>query len=317
MTASLDRPPPRGLGRLVLVAVAFGLLVPAPLFAFPFAVMLAFSRPASRGEVIMASLAGGLSMWWLLQPGNPPDQALRAALLLSTAAFVLLARFGALSFTHRALIAIGVATAGVTLFFVAFGWSWDQLHWWVISQRTQEGGQALAVLRAGARGDSSAALIDNLQTVLARSAAFEADNYAAMTGLKLLAGLALATALYHRVATNPRGPALGRFRDFRFTEHLGWAAAIPLVIILLPDLIRAKVAAANMLLLVGALYALRGLAVAAFVAGLAGTGPIATALVLMAAFFMLPVVIGGGILLGVLDAGMDLRRRWKRESSKQ
>jgi uncharacterized protein YybS (DUF2232 family) len=72
---------------------------------------------------------------------------------------------------------------------------------------------------------------------------------------------------------------------------------------------RAKVAASNMLLLVGALYALRGLAVAAFVAGLAGTGPVATTLAVMAGFFMLPVALGGGILLGVLDAGMDLRSR--------
>ncbi|MBI4502376.1 MAG: DUF2232 domain-containing protein [Gemmatimonadetes bacterium] len=315
MAPSLERPPAGGLGRLVLVAVAFGLLVPAPLFAFPLALMLVSSRPERRAEVLLAALAGGLSVWWLLQPGNPPDQVLRTGLLLSTVAFMVLSRSAALSFTHRALIAIGVATAGVAVLFVAFGWSWDQLHWWVITQRTHEGGEALAVLRAGSSGGNAAAtpLIDHLQTVLARSAAFEADNYAAMTGLKLLAGLALATGLYHRVATHPRGAALGRFRDFRFTEHLGWAAAIPLAIVLLPDLIRAKVAASNMLLLVGALYALRGLAVAAFVAGLAGTGPIATALAVMAAFFMLPVVLGGGILLGVLDAGMDLRRRWKRE----
>ena len=155
-------------------------------------------------------------------------------------------------------------------------------------------------------------MINNLETVLGQSARFEADNYAAMTGLKLLAGLALATALYHRFARHPRGAPLGRFRDFRFSEHLGWAAAIPLVIILLPDLIRAKVAASNLLLLVGALYALRGLAVAAFVAGLAGTGPVATALAVMAGFFMLPVALGVGILLGVLDAGMDLRRRWSK-----
>jgi uncharacterized protein YybS (DUF2232 family) len=105
---------------------------------------------------------------------------------------------------------------------------------------------------------------------------------------------------------------LARFRDFRFSEHLGWAAAIPLLIILLPDLIRAKVAASNLLLLVGTLYALRGLAVAAFLAGIAGTGPLATVLAVVMAIFMLPLVLGGGILLGLLDAGIDLRRRWRK-----
>jgi uncharacterized protein YybS (DUF2232 family) len=155
-------------------------------------------------------------------------------------------------------------------------------------------------------------LIDDLATVLNQSAKFEADNYAAMTGLKLLAGMALATRLYQSLARHPRGVPLARFRDFRFSEHLGWAAAIPLLIILLPDLIRAKVAASNLLLLVGTLYALRGLAVAAFLAGIAGTGPLATVLAVVMAIFMLPLVLGGGILLGLLDAGIDLRRRWRK-----
>jgi len=79
--------------------------------------------------------------------------------------------------------------------------------------------------------------------------------------------------------------------------------------VLLPDLLRAKVAAFNLLLLTGTLYALRGLAVAAFAAGLAGTGPLAAVMAITAGFLLLPVVIGVGILLGVLDAGMDLRSR--------
>src|SRR5438874_479115 len=280
MTASLERPPAGSLGRLVLVAVAFGLLVPAPVFAFPLMALLVTSRPESRGEVVLAAIAGVLSLWWFLLPGNPPDQVLRAGLLLGTTTYVMLNRLSPLSFTHRALLSLGAAVAGVAVFFVIFDWSWNELHWWVMTQRTFEGNQALAVIRAGAAGGSPATveMINNLEAVLGQSARFEADNYAAMTGLKLLAGLALATALYHRFARHPRGAPLGRFRDFRFSEHLGWAAAIPLVIILLPDLIRAKVAASNLLLLVGALYALRGLAVAAFVAGLAGTGPVATAL---------------------------------------
>src|ERR1041384_3691130 len=229
MTASLERPPNGGLGRLVLVAVAFGLLVPAPVFGFPLMALLLTSRPESRGEVILAAVAGALSLWWLLLPGNPPDQVLRAGLVLGTATYVVLNRFTTLSFTHRALLSLGVAVAGVALFFAVFDWSWDELHWWVITQRTLEGSQALAVIRAGAAGGSPATdeMISNLETVLERSARFEADNYAAMKGLKLLAGLALATALYHRAARSPRGAPLGRFRDFRFSEHLGWAAAIP------------------------------------------------------------------------------------------
>jgi hypothetical protein len=292
--------------RLVLVAAIFALLVPAPLFAFPLAALLLVSRPASRREFFIAVVAGGLSCAWLLLPGGLPDQVVRAGLVMSTVAFVGLSRLEGVSFTHRALVAIGLATAAVTVMFVAFGWSWDQLHWSVVSQRSYESRLAMAPLRAN---PSTAPMADGMEQLLEQSVMFEANNYAAFTALKLIAGLALATALYQRVAVRPNWPALGRFRDFRFSEHLGWAAAIPLVIVLLPGLVRAKVAAFNLLLLTGTLYALRGLAVAAFAAGLAGTGPLATALALTAAFFMLPVVIGVGIVLGVLDAGMDLRRR--------
>jgi hypothetical protein len=290
----------------VLVAAAFGLFIPAPLFAFPLAALLITSHPRSRRELIVTLLAGGLSVAWLLLPGGLPDQVARAGLLLTTVAFIGLSRLEGVSFTHRALVAIGLATAAVVVLFVMFGWSWDQLHWSVLSQRSYESRLAVAPLRAN---PSTAQMADGFEELLEQSVMFEANNYAALTALKLIAGLALATALYQRVALHPRSPGLGRFRDFRFSEHLGWAAAIPLVIVLLPGLVRAKVAAFNLLLLTGTLYALRGLAVAAFAAGLAGTGPVATALAVTAAFFMLPVVAGIGILLGVLDAGMDLRRR--------
>ena len=36
-----------------------------------------------------------------------------------------------LTFTHRALLAVAVAAAGVAAAFLLFGWSWQRLHWWV------------------------------------------------------------------------------------------------------------------------------------------------------------------------------------------
>jgi len=207
------------------------------------------------------------------------------------------------------LLALGVAALLVVVLFAAFGWSWDELHWWVQYQRGYVSRSALAPLRARPGGGE---LADAFAAVLDRSVEFEANNYPALVGLKIMAGLAIATALYHRLTSRPWGLALGRLRDFRFSEHLGWAAAIPLMIVLLPHLAAAKVAATNLLLLVGAMYALRGIGVVAFGASLAGTGPVATALMLAATLFMLPVVLGGAILLGVLDAGMDLRRRWAK-----
>ena len=262
MATSLERSPPGGLGRLALIAVAFGLLAPAPLFALPLAALLVFSRKETRAEVVTAGLAGsrrrrrdGGSSGRL---GNLPDQVLRTGLLFSTATFVAASHYTRASFTHRALLALGVAVLGIVALFAVFGWSWRELHWWVQYQRGYESRLALAPLRARAGGSEVA---DALADVLDRSVAFEANNYPALVGLKIMAGLALATAWYHRLTSHPWGVPLGRLRDFRFSEHLGWAAAVPLMIVLLPHLAAAKVAATNLLLLVGALYALRGIGV--------------------------------------------------------
>jgi hypothetical protein len=71
----------------------------------------------------------------------------------------------------------------------------------------------------------------------------------------------------------------------------------------------AKAVATNLLVVTGALYALRGAAVAAFAATMSGSSFFTIAVVAAATILMLPVVLGGAILLGVLDAGVDLRRR--------
>src|SRR2546430_537743 len=98
MATSLERSPPGGLGRLALIAVAFGLLAPAPLFALPLAALLVFSRKETRAEVVTAGLAGGLSLWWLLLPGNLPGQVLRTGLLFSTATLVAASPYSRASF---------------------------------------------------------------------------------------------------------------------------------------------------------------------------------------------------------------------------
>jgi uncharacterized protein YybS (DUF2232 family) len=64
---------------------------------------------------------------------------------------------------------------------------------------------------------------------------------------------------------------------------------------------------ANLLLVLGALYAARGLAVVATQSrGVAG--PVAAVLVLIS-LFLLPFVVGGLTLLGLADTWLDFRRR--------
>jgi uncharacterized protein YybS (DUF2232 family) len=138
-----------------------------------------------------------------------------------------------------------------------------------------------------------------------------ADYYPALLAFELFVAFAIALAVYHRVAKSPRGLPLGRFRDFRFSEHLGWVPAIALLVILVPKLAAARLAATNVLLVAAGLYALRGFAVVAF--GLQAVGGGGVLLVILSAiilFFLLPIVLAGALVLGVVDAGFNLRRRW-------
>ena len=137
-----------------------------------------------------------------------------------------------------------------------------------------------------------------------------ADLFPAALAVQLIAGFALATLLYGRMS-GPTGRPLGRFRDFRFTEHLGWAAVVALAIVLLTRLATMKLLAANVLIVTGVLYALRGAAVVWFAWAMAGgPGLLSIAMIIFSIVFLLPVVLAGTILLGVVDTGLDLRQRW-------
>jgi uncharacterized protein YybS (DUF2232 family) len=126
----------------------------------------------------------------------------------------------------------------------------------------------------------------------------------------MFVGLVLATALYRRFAP-AANVKMGRFRDLRFSEHLGWVAVVALAIVLATRAATVKLLAANVLVVSGLLYALRGAAVTWYGLTLSGgPGFLTTGLIAFSVVFMLPVVLIGTILVGVVDAGLDLRRRW-------
>lgn len=264
-------------------------------------------------ETAAVALASGVSLWWLTLPGALPEQTVRAGALLATTAFVVATVATRTSFTHRALFAVAAAAGAVLTWCVLFGRSWAELHWWVQFRTGAAARQLAERMKQAAAGNSGArpALAEQFQSWLEGSTRFVADSYPAIVALEILVGLALATAVYHRIARAPVGAPLGRLREFRFSEHLGWAAALPLVILMVPKLAAAKVAAINLLVLAGALYALRGVAVVSFGLWLLGGGGVfTTAMLAFAVVFMMPVLLAGVLLLGVVDAGVDLRRRW-------
>lgn len=290
--------------------IAFTLFAPA-LLALPLAGLLLASRPRSAREVGLATFSATIAGWWMVQGGDIADQVLRAAALMATSLFVVASTTTRASVVHRALGSLAGAAAGVVTAFVLLGGSWGELRWTVQRRVGFAAREAWGNWWANVAQASDTAMLQQMERGFDAVVRFMADYYPAGIAIELLAAFALATALLHRIAGQPVGTPLGRLRDFRFSEHLGWAAAVPLAILILPKLSVVKIAAGNVLLVTGSLYALRGIGVAAFGMTAMGGGGVTLGLALaLAVVFMLPVVGAGAIVLGVLDAGLDLRRRW-------
>lgn len=79
--------------------------------------------------------------------------------------------------------------------------------------------------------------------------------------LESLAALALAWSLWHRFTRTRLGPPLARLTEFRFSDHLVWAVVLGAGLVLVPVEGVWRVVGANLLVVSGALYALRGLGV--------------------------------------------------------
>jgi hypothetical protein len=281
------------------------LATPVALVALPATALLVAAGSASRRALVVGVPAAALAVWWLLQPGDLPDQVMRAALVLTAAAFALASRRTSWTFTHRALLAVAVAALGISAAFLIFGWSWQRLHWWV-GFRT---GATLRLLLSAAMVASEPGAPDlgrpDFDEVLNDLVQTSADLFPAALALQLLVCLALAVVVVTRLAGVRIGRPFGRLPDYRFSEHLGWLLAASLVLLIVPGLDAARPVAVNVLAVMAVLYGLRGMAVVLSGLKAVRAGPILYGVAALAVFFVLP----GTVLLGVLDAGLNLRRR--------
>ncbi len=274
----------------------------------------------SGGRAALALIWLGLAVWMLLQPAGPPgtayDQMARAWAIVLAASFGLLSLLSsATAFFVRALASVGVTLAvaltvalsspsGIARFQHAGGEEFMR-RTAVTLGRFQEKWDTEQWKNLTARAPLLQAADDWTVDIERELPKHTIPLIPALLALESLAALGLAWGVYYRLSPVRIGPALGPLTEFRFNDQLIWALAVGLTLSLLPAFSDGRNAGFNLLLFFGALYAVRGLGVLAWIS----KGRYVFIIVLS-------LIPQGVLLLGVLalalglgDTWLDLRRR--------
>lgn len=135
--------------------------------------------------------------------------------------------------------------------------------------------------------------------------------YPSLLALESIIALAIAWAIYHRLARARLGPPLGALKDFRFNDQLVWGLIVGLTFLFLPNLASVRAVGRNLLVFFGAIYAIRGLGVLSW---FMAPGTLALSATVGAAMLFLPVIgfiaALGFVFLGVAALGLGLGDTW-------
>jgi hypothetical protein len=283
--------------------VAYLLLAPPVLLFGPLAALLLFSRPTTAREWLWLAGTGIWSAMWLNQPGGLAGQFTRADAVFLTGTFLALTVWRPSARFSRALSATALAGVALVLWMWHFDVGWVEVQRAVERELWSSNRELIMRLGQAAPGASAQSLLDEMSAMVRTIGSF----YPALLALASLAGLRLAWTWYHRIARRPMGPPPPPFSAFEFSDQLvwGWVLGLGLYLSPLPDVWQAV--GANILMVWGVLYAVRGLAV--FTAGSRRVPTPVIATLTVIAMFLLPFVVGGLTLLGLADTWLDFRRR--------
>lgn len=278
---------------LALVAAGFSVFHPFQLLAVPLAFML-LALPPRRAPMI--GLAVALLALVFLAPRAGLWEVERGwSLLLGAWFLVATAAWPERPFVERGLAAVaGTAVTGGTIVVAVGGWA-------------SLDGTVRARLRDAA--DSMAAMFPSrgpeADEVMRRAAELPAELFPALLAVGSLA--ALAVGWWGYVRFTGEGRPLGRLSEFRFPDPLIWVLIAGLLVVVTADGWAVRLGA-NVLFVMAALYALRGLGVMAALIG--GRGP-ALALVALVGLLLWPIMMTGTLVVGVVDTWLDLRAAWR------
>ena len=276
------------------------LLVAPPMFVFgPLVGLLLLSRPATLREWVWVAAATSWSLLWLSEAGGLSGQFVRAAAVLVSGSYLALTVWRPSNQLSRCLAATGGAGIALGGWMIGLGVRWTELRQSIQLDLAEI--DRLARAQWSGMSGATEALAD-----LAGMADTLSMLYPGLLALVAIAGLRLAWSWYHRIAERPIGPAPAPFAAFSFNDQMVWGLVTGVALLLLP-LPGVRVIGDNLVLVWAALYAVRGMAVFAAIAGRV-PAPVLVALAAVT-LLLLPFVLGGLTLLGLADTWLDFRRR--------
>jgi len=249
---------------------------------------------------------GAAALWIGLtipHSGGLADQAVMALGVFVTGTFVGVALRERRPFFSMALLALFLALPILFLWAWHLGIGWDELRLSVAHQG-RDLREAMSSLPSAVEGTATSQYVDTLTASIDSAAAL----FPGLLALTALMGMALAWHWYHRIVAHPLGAPAGPFQGFRFSDHLVWGAVAGLALAVVPLPAPAGAVGANILVLFGGLYALRGAAILRAAAG--PTSVLGWLVVTVVVIFLLPVALGVLISLGLADTWLDFRRRF-------
>lgn len=290
-----------------MLVLVFALFAPGSFVLGPLAGLLLVARPVSRPAWLWLLLALLWTAGWLAGTESLTGQFARAFVvaLIGSWLVLLVLRPGAVF--QRSLLAVAVALAVTFGWLVALGFQWGDLE--AAAARSLSDAllsQAHAMDQLGQTGtELGSTMLD-----VAGQARWMARLFPAGVTLAALAGLSLAWRGHFWLSARPLGPAPAPFAAFTFSDHVIWLLVAALALVLIPAdpwLEPVQRVGVNLLLVVVALYVVRGAAVLRATAGRVST-PFAIIAALVAVL-MFVFVAGGLSLLGIADTWLDFRRR--------
>jgi hypothetical protein len=274
----------------------------------PLAGLLLLSRPVTLWERLTFVAAAAWAGVWFTQTGGLGHQLERSATALLVGAFLALTLWRPLPLFTRAAGAVAATTAALGLWAVVWRLSPSAIAEAVVRERWAEHRlEAAQVNELVSIGLLSPERGRDLVEQMAWQVESSLPVLPALWALAALLGLAVAWAVYHRIAREPWSPAPGRLADFRFSDQLVWLVVLGIGVLLVPGAPVLDLVGRNLLVLAGALYAVRGVAV--FLTAASGTPRPIVATVGVASLLLFPFTAGGLTLLGLVDTWLDFRRR--------